>query len=436
MSVDGSSLAHFSDSPSGRQPFPIMGISADLGRSLDLSGFFLNPLGISNINSRLKEPLRSRPDLLRKISFFLSFPEFSWEKKALENLEDREVVCISRRKCSEHGHDLQRSIEIRKIEGKILASLKSHQKSDIQRGSYKQLKKRINLTNGPIAVLKKSHTQLPMKDKIKAFKSPYVRDPEIFLYLNRNEIRQFVEYSPLSSLDRYSSRYLPSELSFFEELSFFDNICSGLQAIHDANFVHCDLKPANIMIFQTNKKKIAKIIDTDDALDLSQPFKKGLIPVGSVLYMSPEHAKQEAISTKADIFSLGKMLYDRFVKNPKNQSPLDIFYDKESISLIYQIASKAFLQEALEASFSNTDSPEHRKALLSHESKHPLYRDKSISQRMLMILVSRAMHSCLEFRPSALELKNMLLLIREVEKRQNYHQSLDEKKEKFLASIP
>ena len=103
-----------------------------------------------------------------------------------------------------------------------------------------------------------------------------------------------------------------------ERLELFVTICQAVQHAHQKGIVHRDLKPANILITMIDAKPVPKIIDfgvakamagklTDESL--STQF--GAI-VGTLEYMSPEQASftGEDIDTRADIYSLGVILYE------------------------------------------------------------------------------------------------------------------------------
>jgi len=104
-------------------------------------------------------------------------------------------------------------------------------------------------------------------------------------------------------------------LSTDEKLLLLVTIAHSVRILHDAKIVHGDLKPPNILIKRTNKKKyVAKVIDFDDSY-FEGPIE--LPPdeiVGDPAYYSPElwgiisgksDPKATLISTKSDVFALG-----------------------------------------------------------------------------------------------------------------------------------
>jgi serine/threonine protein kinase len=73
----------------------------------------------------------------------------------------------------------------------------------------------------------------------------------------------------------------------------------GLEALHDSGFVHCDIKPANLMC---NKLGIVKIVDYGRATRVEE---KITFLLGSPPYMAPEIHRRESSRIQSDIYSLG-----------------------------------------------------------------------------------------------------------------------------------
>src|SRR5262245_47627311 len=103
-----------------------------------------------------------------------------------------------------------------------------------------------------------------------------------------------------------------------ERLELFVPICHAVQHAHQKGIIHRDLKPSNILVTIIDGRGVPKVIDfgvakaTSGRLtgeSLSTQF--GVV-VGTFEYMAPEQAgfAVEDIDTRADIYSLGVVLYE------------------------------------------------------------------------------------------------------------------------------
>lgn len=93
-----------------------------------------------------------------------------------------------------------------------------------------------------------------------------------------------------------------------EALFFTIQILRALQHAHDKGIVHRDVKPQNIMLLENGTIKVADFgIARFSHSETRTVTEKAL---GSVHYMSPEQAKNELTDEKADIYSVGVVLYE------------------------------------------------------------------------------------------------------------------------------
>jgi hypothetical protein len=116
-----------------------------------------------------------------------------------------------------------------------------------------------------------------------------------------------MEHIPGKTLQQKLDQTGPLELA--DVLSIGQQIARGLAAAHEQGLIHRDIKPGNILLENRIEQKV-KITDfglaraADDA-SLSQ---SGVV-AGTPLYMAPEQARGEALDHRADLFSLGSVLY-------------------------------------------------------------------------------------------------------------------------------
>jgi serine/threonine-protein kinase len=84
-------------------------------------------------------------------------------------------------------------------------------------------------------------------------------------------------------------------------------ICGALEYAHEQGIVHRDIKPANIMVLGDYR---AKVMDFGIARVDSSSMTKTGIAMGTPNYISPEQLKGLEIDRRADIFSLGVVMYE------------------------------------------------------------------------------------------------------------------------------
>ncbi len=97
-------------------------------------------------------------------------------------------------------------------------------------------------------------------------------------------------------------------------LEIAKDVCRGLAHAHAHGVVHRDLKPGNIWLNADGRAEIGDF-GLAVALEQSRLTMHGML-VGTVAYMPPEQALGSETTTKADLYSLGCMLYEMITGRP------------------------------------------------------------------------------------------------------------------------
>ena len=97
-------------------------------------------------------------------------------------------------------------------------------------------------------------------------------------------------------------------ITWNDALFFMTQILRAVQHAHDKGIVHRDIKPQNIILLPNGNLKVTDFgiarFSRSDTKTLTEQA------IGSVHYISPEQAKGEYTDEKADIYSIGVVLYE------------------------------------------------------------------------------------------------------------------------------
>ncbi|UZO06605.1 uncharacterized protein OCT59_026919 [Rhizophagus irregularis] len=161
----------------------------------------------------------------------------------------------------------------------------------------------------------------------------FTKDPKL------NDYILVIQYASEGDLHKYLQKKF-AEINWKQKIHILINILIGLEAIHNANFIHRDVHSENILVDLPSKYYVnCKIGD----LGLSRPANDtssdneiyGVIP-----YIAPEIFKGSAFSKESDIYSLdSKNLSPKFRKKPH---PKAVYTSRPLSSYIFKCSSTNF----------------------------------------------------------------------------------------------
>src|SRR5579864_3340964 len=120
---------------------------------------------------------------------------------------------------------------------------------------------------------------------------------------------EYVEGEPLSV------RIQEGPLKIADILRIGIQVADALDAAHSKGIIHRDIKPANLMLTPRSHVKVldfglAKLENPPRSNQETQLLTSAGLVLGTVEYMSPEQALGRDVDHRADIFSLGVVLYE------------------------------------------------------------------------------------------------------------------------------
>jgi len=176
--------------------------------------------------------------------------------------------------------------------------------------------------------------------KLQTVKSPNLVAPDIYEEYNG------IGYVQMESINGVGMRYLldgshlervrqnskPEEWANFTDVIFrikdgrvaiqpgvviyiMRRVLRALEGLHEAGFIHCDVKPANIMI---DHMGYVKLIDYGRATLINE---KVSFLLGTPIYMAPEMHRREASMIASDIYTVGLVILEMLRGEPLITKP-------------------------------------------------------------------------------------------------------------------
>lgn len=144
--------------------------------------------------------------------------------------------------------------------------------------------------------------------------------PAIVRYVAHGETEAGVPWLAMEWVEGESleQRLQRSRLSLIETVQLGKRVTEALKFAHDKGIVHRDIKPANLLL-PDGDVQVAKLVDFGVAR-LGKAPSLSLTGAGTLIgtpkYMAPEQARGEALDHRADLFSLGCVLYECLAGQP------------------------------------------------------------------------------------------------------------------------
>ncbi|MFP4597851.1 MAG: protein kinase domain-containing protein [Persicimonas sp.] len=143
-----------------------------------------------------------------------------------------------------------------------------------------------------------------------------------------------MEFLPGKTLKRIIKKEFPLDPVRICQVSI--QILNALESAHEAGIVHCDLKPANIMVERVaGQNDFVKVLDfgiakvKEPGMEVGPYTQQGNI-VGTFDYMSPEQIMRKDLDGRSDLWSLGVMMYEMLTRKR-------IFHDQDAVSIIGRV---------------------------------------------------------------------------------------------------
>jgi len=230
----------------------------------------------------------------------------------------------------------------------------------IGRGAFAEVFKGINIETGEIVAIKVMDMSRVTQDKklqehlnseVEIMKNlNHEHIVKLFdVYMHSSQIYMVFEFCAGGDFDKYLKKY--KKLTEVRAQYFMRQLASGLKFLRQKKIMHRDLKPQNLLLNNLEEDCILKIADFGLARYI-EPQSIAETHCGSPLYMAPEILKLQKYTSKADLWSVGAILYTaisgqppfpaknhieliRFVEQKKKiEFSPDIIVSKECISLI------------------------------------------------------------------------------------------------------
>lgn len=126
--------------------------------------------------------------------------------------------------------------------------------------------------------------------------------------VDQEESFSYIVMEYLSGQDLRSLLEAQGKFELLRTIRIIYQICSALNYAHQFGIVHRDIKPSNIIVMENDKVKVADF-GIAKLPNLGTLTNTGDV-IGTPFYMSPEQIEGRKVDGRADIFSVGVVLYE------------------------------------------------------------------------------------------------------------------------------
>ena len=147
-------------------------------------------------------------------------------------------------------------------------------------------------------------------------------EAELMAGLKHPHLVGLLEYDPerfrmvLEFMPRSLRGAMQKEPYHYEKrLRWAMDVTEALVRLHGKRFIHKDIKPENIFLTADDRAKLGDFGFVQEEAGLLGKLKRMFVKPrvqGTVSYLSPEQVRQRVLTTQADIFSWGAVLYEMF----------------------------------------------------------------------------------------------------------------------------
>jgi eukaryotic-like serine/threonine-protein kinase len=191
------------------------------------------------------------------------------------------------------------------------------------KGGYGTVYRATDQSLGRVVVLKILHPQLSVDPE---FIHRFQQEARIVASLEHPNIVGLYEIGEIEGRFYFAMKYLPGgsladllkqgSLSWKRAAAILDQVCAGLQQLHEQGWVHRDLKPSNIL-FDKDGRAVVGDFGLARALTISGSSASSTVGAGTPFYRAPELWMGKPPATPAtDVYSLGCILGEMLTGRP------------------------------------------------------------------------------------------------------------------------